>query len=109
MSRVVSLLPRIQRDAGNAAMTRIWKFTAAAAALLGIALSSQAIAQEKRAEVIHFLTATSESAAIGEFAKAFKERGGTWVDSAVAGGATAKTLAINRIMGGTPPAAAMFN
>jgi glucose/mannose transport system substrate-binding protein len=81
----------------------------AAATLMAIAFGSRAVAQEKRAEVIHFLTATSESAAIGEFAKAFKERGGTWVDSAVAGGSTAKTLAINRITGGTPPAAAMFN
>ena len=80
---------------------------ATVASLMAIAFYSPAAAQEKKAEVIHFLTATSESAAIGEFAKAFKERGGTWVDSAVAGGATAKTLAINRIMGGTPPAAAM--
>jgi glucose/mannose transport system substrate-binding protein len=90
-------------------MTRNWKLSVAAAAFMTIASGSHAFAEEKRAEVIHFLTATSESAAIGEFAKAFKERGGTWVDSAVAGGGAAKTLAINRIIGGTPPAAAMFN
>lgn len=71
--------------------------------------ASSALAQELEAEVIHFLTSESESAAIGEFAKAFEERGGTWVDSAVAGGPNAKSTAINRILGGTPPAAAMFN
>jgi glucose/mannose transport system substrate-binding protein len=83
--------------------------TIAAAALFGAVATAPAGAQEKKAEVIHFLTATSESAAIGEFAKAFEERGGTWVDSGVAGGSNAKATAINRIVGGTPPAAAMFN
>lgn len=85
-----------------------WKLHAAAAVLMAAAVSPS-IAQEKQAEVIHFLTSASESAAIGEFAKAFEERGGKWLDSAVAGGPAAKSTAINRIVGGTPPAAAMFN
>lgn len=84
-----------------------WTLHVAAAALMVAAFP--AAAQEKRAEVIHFLTSASESAAIGEFAKAFEERGGTWLDSAVAGGPASKATAINRIIGGTPPAAAMFN
>jgi glucose/mannose transport system substrate-binding protein len=86
-----------------------WKASAAMAIALVAFASPYAAAQEKKAEVIHFLTSASESAAIGEFAKAFAERGGTWVDSAVAGGSNAKSTAINRIAGGTPPAAAMFN
>lgn len=85
-----------------------WKFQAAAA-VLSVAAVSPSWAQEMQAEVIHFLTSASESAAIGEFAKAFEERGGTWLDSAVAGGPASKATAINRIVGGTPPAAAMFN
>ena len=79
---------------------------AAAACMLS---AGPAGAQDKKAEVVHFLTSASESAAIREFAKAFEARGGTWVDSAVAGGPNAKSVAINRIVGGTPPAAAMFN
>jgi glucose/mannose transport system substrate-binding protein len=89
-------------------MHRNWK-ASAAMAIAFAALAAPATAQEKKAEVIHFLTSASESAAIGEFAKAFTERGGTWVDSAVAGGPNSKSTAINRIVGGTPPAAAMFN
>ena len=90
-------------------MTLHWTKTAAAALLAGAATLSPAAAQDMSAEVIHFLTSESESAAIGEFAKAFEERGGNWVDSAVAGGSNSKATAINRIIGGTPPAAAMFN
>lgn len=89
-------------------MHRNWKTSAAMAIALAV-LAMPAASQEKKAEVIHFLTSASESAAIGEFAKAFTERGGTWVDSAVAGGPNSKSTAINRIVGGTPPAAAMFN
>lgn len=85
-----------------------WKLHAAAAVLMA-ATVSPSIAQEKQAEVIHFLTSASESAAIGEFAKAFEARGGKWLDSAIAGGSAAKSTAISRIVGGTPPAAAMFN
>ena len=90
-------------------MNAKWKVMAALAVLFGLAAASNAAAEEKRAEVIHWLTAKSESAAIGEFAKAFNAAGGTWVDSAVAGGSNAKATAINRIVGGTPPTAAMFN
>ena len=74
-------------------MNAKWKVTAALAVLFGLAAASNAGAEEKRAEVIHWLTAKSESAAIGEFAKAFNAAGGTWVDSAVAGGSNAKATA----------------
>jgi glucose/mannose transport system substrate-binding protein len=71
-------------------------------------LAPHAAAQNK-AEVIHWWTSGGESAAIQEIANAYKQAGGTWVDSAVAGGEAARTQAINRIVGGNPPTAAQFN
>jgi len=79
----------------------------AAAALLLIA--GAASAQAQRAEVIHWWTSGGESAAIQEFASAYKAAGGTWVDSAIAGGEQARAAAINRIVGGNPSTAAQFN
>ena len=66
-------------------------------------------AQEMKAEVIHWWTSGGESAAVKVFAEQFKKAGGTWVDSAVAGGANARTAAINRTVGGNPPAMMQFN
>jgi glucose/mannose transport system substrate-binding protein len=43
------------------------------------------------------------------FADQFQAAGGTWVDTAIAGGANARTAAINRIVGGSPPTATQFN
>lgn len=79
----------------------------AAAALVLIA--GAASAQAQRAEVIHWWTSGGESAAIQEFASAYKAAGGTWVDSAIAGGEQARAAAINRIVGGNPATAAQFN
>ncbi len=39
----------------------------------------------------------------------YKAAGGTWVDSAIAGGEAARSAAINRIVGGNPSTAAQFN
>ncbi|MCW7537922.1 ABC transporter substrate-binding protein [Aquabacterium sp. A7-Y] len=80
----------------------------AVAASLTLAALAPAHA-ESRAEVIHWWTSGGESAAVKELAQAYKAAGGTWVDHAVAGVETAKATALNRIVGGNPPAAAQFN
>ena len=81
--------------------------TLAAALLAGGAISAHA--QAPKAEVIHWWTSGGESAAMKELADAYKAAGGTWVDSAVAGGEAARAAAINRIVGGNPSTAAQFN
>jgi glucose/mannose transport system substrate-binding protein len=68
-----------------------------------------ATAQEMKAEVIHWWTSGGESAAVKVFAEQFAKAGGTWVDTAIAGGVNARTAAINRTVGGTPPTAMQFN
>jgi glucose/mannose transport system substrate-binding protein len=82
------------------ALALVW---AAAATLHGAA------AQEMKAEVIHWWTSGGESAAVQVFAEQFAKAGGTWVDTAIAGGVNARTAAINRTVGGTPPTAMQFN
>lgn len=64
---------------------------------------------EQKAEVIHWWTSEGESKAVGVFADAFEAKGGVWEDNAVAGGSNARSAGINRIVGGTPPAALLFN
>src|ERR1700738_5059372 len=71
--------------------------------------SVPANAQEMKAEVIHWWTSGGESAAVKVFAEQFAKAGGTWVDTAIAGGVNARTAAINRTVGGTPPTAMQFN
>ena len=66
-------------------------------------------AQENKAEVIHWWTSGGESAAVKVFAEQYTKAGGTWVDTAIAGGANARTAAINRTVGGNPPTAMQFN
>ena len=66
-------------------------------------------AEEMKAEVIHWWTSGGESAAVKVFAEQFAKAGGTWMDTAIAGGANARTAAINRTVGGTPPTAMQFN
>lgn len=78
------------------------------AALLAI-ISVAAQAQAPRAEVIHWWTAGGESAAVKTLADAYRAAGGVWVDTAVALGEQARSVAINRIIGGNPPTAAQFN
>jgi glucose/mannose transport system substrate-binding protein len=68
-----------------------------------------AAAQEMRAEVLHWWTSGGESAAVRVFADRFTAEGGTWVDTAIAGGTNARTAGINRIVGGNPPTAMQFN
>ncbi len=74
-----------------------------------LAMSAPVGAQEMKAEVIHWWTSGGESAAVKVFADQFAKAGGTWIDNAVAGGANARTAAINRTVGGNPPTAMQFN
>jgi glucose/mannose transport system substrate-binding protein len=86
-------------------IARTTRLMAALIAGLGLATAAQA----QKAEVIHWWTSGGESAAIKEFAAAYTKAGGTWVDSAVAGGEAARASALSRIAGGNPPTAAQFN
>lgn len=63
----------------------------------------------QEAEVIHFWTSGGESEAISVLADAFEARGGKWTDNAISGGSAARSAAINRIIGGAPSTAALFN
>ncbi len=81
------------------------RLLAALMAGLGMATAAQA----QKAEVIHWWTSGGESAAVKELAAAYNKAGGTWVDSAVAGGEAARASALSRIAGGNPPTAAQFN
>ena len=76
---------------------------------LALVAATGAHAQVNRAEVLHWWTSGGESAAVKELANAYRQAGGTWVDSAIAGGDQARAAAINRMVGGTPPTAAQFN
>src|SRR5919199_606833 len=66
-------------------------------------------AGEMKAEVLHWWTSGGESAAVKVLAEQFRAAGGTWVDTAIAGGQSARTAGINRIVGGNPPTAMQFN
>ncbi len=83
----------------------IKKLTLAAALAL---VTSPVIAKEE-AEVMHWWTSGGESAAIKVLAEAYEADGGTWKDSAVACGSNARSAAINRMIGGSPTTAALFN
>ncbi|MBL8311269.1 MAG: carbohydrate ABC transporter substrate-binding protein [Burkholderiales bacterium] len=83
------------------------------ASTLALALATQANAQSTaapfKAEVIHWWTSGGESAAVKTLADGYRASGGVWVDNAVALGEQARSVAINRIVGGNPPTAAQFN
>ncbi|WP_332853665.1 ABC transporter substrate-binding protein [Duganella sp. S19_KUP01_CR8] len=92
---------------GGMAMSLLAALAGALAA--GGASHAAAPAAAPRAEVMHWWTSSSESAAVRKFAEAYRAAGGVWVDTAVAGADQAKAVAINRIVGGNPPTAAQFN
>jgi glucose/mannose transport system substrate-binding protein len=73
------------------------------------AVYAPANAQDMKAEVIHWWTSGGESAAVKVLAEQFAKAGGTWVDTAIAGGVNARAAAISRTIGGTPPTAMQFN
>jgi len=86
---------------------RTFKHTTLAVLAASMGLAGSAMAQT--AEVIHWWTAGGESAAVQELAAAYKAAGGTWVDTAIAGGDNARNTTLNRIAGGKPPTVAQFN
>ena len=63
----------------------------------------------EKAEVIHWWTSSSESAAVKIIAENYRKAGGNWVDTAIAGADQARAVAINRIVGNNAPTAAQFN
>ncbi len=81
----------------------------ALAALINFNASMPAGAAELKAEVMHWWTSGGESAAVKVFADQFTKAGGTWIDSAVADGQTARAAEVNRVIGGKPPTAMQFN
>lgn len=86
---------------------RTFKHTTLVALAASLGLAGSAMAQN--AEVIHWWTSGGESAAVQELAAAYKAAGGTWVDTAIAGGDNARNTTLNRIAGGKPPTVAQFN
>ena len=82
---------------------------ALALALACAASAAVTAAPPLRAEIIHWWTSGGESAAAKELAAAYGAAGGLWVDTAVALGEQARSVAINRILGGNAPTAAQFN
>jgi ABC-type glycerol-3-phosphate transport system substrate-binding protein len=80
----------------------------AVAATLALSAALPALAQTK-VEVIHWWTSGSEAGAIKAIADAYRATGGVWVDTSVAISEQARAVAVNRIVGGNPPAVAQFN
>ncbi len=85
------------------------KFKTLRLATLALLMSSTAALAETKTEVIHWWTSGGESAAVKVFADQFTKAGGTWVDTAIAGGEQARAAGIARIVGGKPPTAMQFN
>ena len=58
-------------------------------------------------EVLHWWTSGGEAKAVGELKSAFEARGGTWIDSPIAGGGgdAAMTALRARVVAGNPPTA----
>ena len=77
--------------------------------LLAVALCAHAHAAGPKAEVMHWWTSGSESAAVRTLADSYRASGGVWIDTAVAGSELARSVVISRIIGGTAPTAAQFN
>ena len=92
----------------NLAAACAW-LCAAAGALSIVLGSAPASAAAPKAEVIHWWTSGGESNAVKQVAQAFRNAGGVWIDSAIAGGDQSRAVTINRIIGGNPPTAAQFN
>ena len=88
--------------------TKQWALKGGIALALAIA-GVVAHAEPLKANVVHWWTSGGESAAIRQFADAYNQAGGQWIDNAVAGADQARATAINRIVGGDPPTAAQFN
>lgn len=87
----------------------ISKLLLATTTATALCFAACANAQEVKGEVIHQWTSAAESAGVKVLAQKFTELGGTWVDNAISGGPNARSTAVNRVVGGNPPAALLFN
>ena len=88
-------------------MFGVRKYVVAMVLLFGASVTSYAAGP--KAEVIHWWTSGGESAAAKKLAEAYTAAGGVWVDTAIALGEQARSVTLNRIVGGNPPTAAQFN
>lgn len=81
-------------------------FASIAALAASLAISGQAQAEPK-VEVLHWWTSGGEAKAVGALKEEFESRGGTWIDSPVAGGGgdAAMTALRARVVAGNPPSA----
>ena len=79
----------------------------AAACAVGLVWSAQAVQAQGQVEVLHWWTSGGEAKAVGELKDAYEAKGGTWVDSPIAGGGgdAAMTALRARVVSGNPPAA----
>ncbi|WP_426193922.1 ABC transporter substrate-binding protein [Massilia sp. DWR3-1-1] len=92
-------------------MSALSMAVALALALAGAAHAAApvAVGAGPTAEVIHWWTSGGESSAVMQVAQAYRAAGGSWIDTAIAGGDQSRAVTINRIVGGNPPTAAQFN
>ncbi len=68
------------------------------------------VSQAAEVEVIHWWTSGGEQKAVTVFANEFDKLGADkWADTAIAGGENARSVTMQRILGGDAPAAAQFN
>ncbi len=81
---------------------RHWVSSGMALALIVHGVIAEA-AEPLKANVIHWWTSGGESAAIRQFADAYNQAGGQWIDNAVAGADQARATAINRIVAAIRP------
>lgn len=79
-----------------------------ASALTLTAATLPALAQETPAEVIHWMTTPSESAALKIAVDQFEKEGGKWIDTGISPSTTAKQVEIQRVTTGDPPEAIML-
>ena len=90
---------------------RLWlrcSVVAASLSLLCFAGRSQPVTDPVPVEVIHFWTSESEAHALLVLAGALEQRHGRWIDSPIVGSDAATSVALNRINGGDPPAAMLW-
>ncbi len=90
-------------------MIRLVASAVAAILAAGPAFAQSETEAPSKAEVIHWWTSGGESAALRVYADAYARANGQWLDTAIAGGANARTAAVNRVVGGDPPTAMQFN
>lgn len=81
----------------------------AASSMLALAAGAALAQDAPTVDVIHWLTAGAESAALQVLADEVEARGGVWIDSAApGGGGDARTLLMSRVAGGDPPGASFL-